>query len=540
MRKNLKAVMPWLFLLGVLVGAAWAGATGHPIMGLTTLVMGTVSFNHIPADIRVPLFYAEMDNSAANTLGSGAKRVLVIGQMFSTGSAAPNKAIMVPSTPMAKGYFGQGSMLARMHEYVRKIDSFIEVWCIGLSDVNAGASASGTVTVTGPASAAGTVNLYIAGQRVQVGVAAADTAAMIAGAIVAAVAANEDLPVTAAANGAQVTLTCRWKGASGNDISIQDSFRGSAGGEALPDGVGLQYSAGFLSGGATDPELNEAILAMGDEEYDFVIHPYTDSANLDDLDAEYNDSTGRWAWSRMIYGHCYSAKRGLSSDLVTFGKTRNGPHQTIAGFEKDVPNPVWEYAASYGARNASFIAIDPARPTQTGELTGILAPRVGDRFLLTERQSLLSYGIATSYVSNGTVCIERAITTYQRNAYGQADDSYLDSETLHTNAELIRRLRTTVTSKYGRHKLANDGTVYGAGQAIVTPSVIRGELIAGYAKAETDGLVENADLFAKYLIVERDGTDPNRVNVLYPPDLINQLRIFALLNQFRLQYPANA
>jgi phage tail sheath gpL-like len=38
------------------------------------------------------------------------------------------------------------------------------------------------------------------------------------------------------------------------------------------------------------------------------------------------------------------------------------------------------------------------------------------------------------------------------------------------------------------------------------------------------------------LIVERDSNDPNRVNVLYPPDLINQLRMFAVLAQFRLQY----
>ena len=37
-------------------------------------------------------------------------------------------------------------------------------------------------------------------------------------------------------------------------------------------------------------------------------------------------------------------------------------------------------------------------------------------------------------------------------------------------------------------------------------------------------------------MVERDPNDPNRLNVLYPPDLINQLRIFAVLAQFRLQY----
>ena len=42
--------------------------------------------------------------------------------------------------------------------------------------------------------------------------------------------------------------------------------------------------------------------------------------------------------------------------------------------------------------------------------------------------------------------------------------------------------------------------------------------------------------FKAHLICERDTNDPNRVNVLYPPDLINQLRVFAVLAQFRLQY----
>ena len=100
---------------------------------------------------------------------------------------------------------------------------------------------------------------------------------------------------------------------------------------------------------------------------------------------------------------------------------------------------------------------------------------------------------------------------------------------------VIRRLRTLVTSKYGRHKLANDGTRFGEGQAIVTPAVIKGELNGEYRIMERLGIVENSELFAKYLIVERDG-DSGRVNVLFPPDYVNGLRIFALLNQFRLQY----
>ena len=43
-----------------------------------------------------------------------------------------------------------------------------------------------------------------------------------------------------------------------------------------------------------------------------------------------------------------------------------------------------------------------------------------------------------------------------------------------------------------------------------------------------------------HLIVERDQDDANRVNVLFPPDLVNQLRVLALLAQFRLQYPEAA
>lgn len=66
--------------------------------------------------------------------------------------------------------------------------------------------------------------------------------------------------------------------------------------------------------------------------------------------------------------------------------------------------------------------------------------------------------------------------------------------------------------------------------------MIKGELLTTYRQMERAGIVENYELFKQHLIVERDATDPSRINVLYPPDYVNQLRVFALLNQFRLQY----
>ena len=249
-----------------------------------------------------------------------------------------------------------------------------------------------------------------------------------------------------------------------------------------------------------------------------------------------DDSAGRWSWAKQLYGHVYTAQRGTLGELVALSTARNDQHATIHGFEALCPDPVWNVAAAYAARTAVFISADPARPTQTGELSGITPAPAGERFTLTERQSLLTHGVATAYYGGGAQRIERAITSYQFNAFDQPDDSYLDSETLHQSAYVIGYLKSRITSKYGRHKLANDGTRFGAGQAIVTPNVIRAELIAGYYALEQLGIVENAEAFAANLIVERSTTNPNRLNVLYPPDLVNQLRIFALQYAFRLQY----
>nr|WP_306806018.1 phage tail sheath C-terminal domain-containing protein [Caballeronia sp. BR00000012568055] len=95
-------------------------------------------------------------------------------------------------------------------------------------------------------------------------------------------------------------------------------------------------------------------------------------------------------------------------------------------------------------------------------------------------------------------------------------------------------MRAVVTSKYARVKLADNGTRIASGSNVVTPNVIRADLIATYQTDEENGLVQGSDVFAKGLIVERNAGNRNRIDALWPGILINQLRIFALLAQFRL------
>lgn len=496
----------------------------------------TISFNNIPEKVNVPLFWAEMDNSQANT-ASGTQPSIIFGHPIADSSLPVAELVLVSSVSEIKQRYGAGSQLARMVAAYRAVDSAGPLWVISVPEPE-GAYASGEIMLTGQVINAGVISLYIGKTRIQTVVSAEDDLATIAGNLADNINAKADLPVDALVDDTAITLTAKNAGLCGNDIPLCVNYYGSAGGERLPEGVMVTVTP--MAGGEGAPDLTDALAILGDEEGDFIAFPYSDSASLDAIKLAMDDTTGRWAPGRQTYGHVYSAMADSFASLQAFGTTRNDQHVTLSGFEPDTQTCVDELAAMTAARNAIFIRNDPARPTQTGELNSALPAPNGKRFNKTQQNQLLQSGIATCYAQSGAMYIQRAITTYQLDSFGNADNSYLDSETLHTSAYVLRALESCVTSKYPRVKLADDGTRFGPGQAIVTPAVIRAEMCVQYQIMEDAGIVENFDLFSQYLVVERDKNDSNRVNVLFPPDYINQLRVFALVNQFRLQYQETA
>jgi phage tail sheath gpL-like len=434
--------------------------------------------------------------------------------------------VRVTSADHAEALFGRGSMLAAMFKVLKANNRYTESWAIAVVDAAAGVAATVTITLGGLPSAAGTLNCYIAGTRVRVAVASGATPASIATALTAAITADTSLPVTAAAVDAVVTLTAKHKGEAGNGIDVRINYYQ---GEVTPTGLTVAVAAGVS--GTGNPDIANAIAAMGDEWYQAIIMPYTDAANLTALETEL---ASRWDGVRQIEGFAWSAYRGNHGATGTFGGTRNAKHVSIMGTNIS-PMPPYLWAAAYGAQASAALANDPARPLQTLVLTGILPPAESVRWKLEERNLQLYDGIATHYVdAGGLTRIEREVTTYQTNAFGVEDPSYLDATTPATLGYLRFSLRARVTQKYPRHKLADDGTNFGPGQAIVTPATLRAEFIALAKEWEQAGLVENIEQYKADMIVERDANNRNRVNFLCPPDLVNQLRVFAAQMQFIL------
>jgi len=492
-----------------------------------------MSLGSIPNDIKVPLVYIEIDNSQANSgTPAQAQKLLVIGQQLTTGSAAPLTLNRITtSESQMDSLYGYGSMMSRMLKTLRKSNGYTDVYALGVADLT-GSKAVGEITVAATNAKAGVLALLIAGESVQVAVAEDNDAATIATAIIAAVTANKNLPVTAALKTATtetVELTCKWNGATGNDIDVRYNYYD---GEVLPSGVSLTLVE--MTGGAGTPDMDAVIAAIPNEWYNHIVMPFNDTQSMNDLRDEL---VTRWGPLKMIEGIAYTAFRGTFAETGAFGTARNDFLFTCMGTNAS-PHSPFEFAAAYAGKASFSLGIDPARPLQTLVMTGILPPAKAVQWDMTERNLLLGDGIATYMVTpGGEVAIEREVSMYRVNAFGDPDPSYLDITTPATLGYLRYSLRTMVTNRFPRHKLANDDVLarLDPAQPVVTPKIMRNAMLE---LANNDwvpnGLMEDFDGFKDSLEVYRDGSDQNRLNTVFNPDIVNQFRIFAALMQFKL------
>lgn len=480
----------------------------------------TVSFNLIPNGLLTPGVFVEFDTSKAQQGPSIQEYdVLLVGQRLTSGTKAAGSIDLITSASQPRQFYGAGSMLAAMAEKFLNENKINSLYAIAVDDAGAGVAATGTIDLGGSSIKAGTLSVLIAGRSYKTAVAEDDTPTEIAAALVAVIEADADRQVTSAVNGGDDTiidLTYRHKGLVGNEIDVRLDPS-----TELPENLTAAITA--LSGGTTNPTLSSVVTAMGETQYHVIAMPYNDSTSLDTMKTELQD---RWGPLRQNDGHLVSGKRDSVSNLSTFGDARNNEQETIV----DVlgPNGPHDYAANLAAVIAREGQNDPARPMQGVPLRGILAPADSELRTQGEANQLLGDGITTvKRAPDGTISIERIRTTRKLNEFGAPDSSLADLNPKLTLSYLRYDFRTRFILKFSRHKLANDGTRFGPGQRILTPLLAKGELVAMFRDWEELGLAENISQFKRDLVVERNGADPNRLDIVLPPDLINQLRVTA-------------
>lgn len=509
--------------------------------------MSQVGFNVTPANIKVPFFYAEF--GAGSGGGVEQQNSLIIANTITAQPAVP---VWCPTVAQAIALFGSGSIAAAMVEKYQSRDPAGALYVLPMADNGAAVVAAGSISTTGTATAAGVLALYIAGKSIPVAVTVGMTGAQLATAVVAAITAWKSSngvtsPVSSVVDGTtatKVNLTAKNGGTQGNSIDVRLNYFGVQGGESTPAGITVAIVA--MSAGAADPDITGLDAILGDVNYDFIAIPWSTPTQLNAVQTLMSDASGRWSFNRQDYGHVWAAKMdadATGATDITFGLTRNDRHVTVVSYEPSPPPP-WEVAADYMAGAAPSLRADPLRPLQTLALPELLAPPKTGRYTWATKNTLLSSGMALmDYNPDGTCKILRAVTTYQKNAAGVPDSSYLDAETLYGLMAFVRGMKAAVATAFPRAKLADDGTNFGAGttftnglpdQPITTPNGIRAVLISQYSRFVDAGLVEDVETFSRGLIVQRNTSDASRVDILLDPVMVSGLRVVAVLIDFFL------
>lgn len=488
-----------------------------------------VSFRDIPADVLVPGQYIEIDGSRADQ-GTPPipRKIIIVGQKLAGGTAitTPPTETQVASADQVIQLGGRGSLLAQMAVEAFKAHPYGKFTAIAVDDLAGGAAATGSILVAGPASAAGTIALYLDGTLVQVGVSAGDTAAQIATAIAARINANPDLPlsVPVAPTVATVALVAKHKGECGVDIDVRHSFYL---GQSLPAGVALTITP--MAGGTGNPDIGPLLAAIAGDDRVVLISPWTDSSNMLKIEADFAE---RYGPMKQQESHCFAGLAGSYATLVTYGAGRNSPHVSIIPREGNMVAP-WRLAASVAGLCSLRGTSDPARPYFGMVLPGIPAPAENARFDTPTRNNLLRAGISTlRYDASGAAFIEIVATTYKTNVFGVPSRAYFKLQSKWTADYFRYAWKRLIATRYPDFKLANDGTNFAPGQPIVTPSVLRIETIALARDLEYAGIIENVDQFKQTLVMLRSSSNPNQVNAVAAPNLVNQFDVFAAAIQF--------
>jgi phage tail sheath gpL-like len=412
----------------------------------------------------------------------------------------------------------------------------VPIYCIPLADGTTAALT--TLVVNAAATTAGTISLYIAGQRITIAVASGDAAAAIGTAIAAAINAAADLPVTAS-GAATVTITARNKGAWSNGLTLlMDINPGEAAAEPTIAG-GITLNA--FASGATDPDPTTALAALGDTWYTFIVCPYDNigatTISLVAIEA---------AWTARIdpavkrpfigvYGNVET-----SASLITRAGGRNSPGTAYINAEGS-PNIPGEIAAAFAGVKAARAQAGPGRTGRGMLLPGIRSGAVA-MWTGSVREAVVTAGGSTSrWGADGTVYLIDGVTSYKTNSQAVLDESFRFIATLENLQVKIYSMENLFSGTPFDDAIVVDDAAVTSVQYAIRPKTVKAFLIQLIDQLWVPyALTKNRDNVVAGIITEIDSGNAGRINAMVPDVFAAGLRVMAGKIQWSFYPPSVA
>ncbi len=444
-------------------------------------------------------------------------KILVPGQ-FNTGfSPEVNKPQLIITKENAWERYGRGSMLSIMIELILKNSGGVPVYALPLAD-GTGVAASKKHTITGIATESGVYSARIAGKKIAFAVSVGDTFTVVAETLAAMITADLDIPSSAVAVAGVVTETVNWKGESGNQILFEINPDDS---DITPAGLTVLVEDDVA--GTLDPDLSDALEALGNTWFTEIAMPYNSDDALKAMEAvgvSRNDP-GTMRQFAGIVGYT-DTKENFITDL---GK-RNSEWTTFVPVHGS-PTPDFIIAASTAAIFARHQQANPGRPLKGLVLPGVIAGSSNDLVSATRDLIVKSGGSHTYNQENGTITVGDLCTTRTKTDAGAETTDWRFTIIIPNLQFKIYALEQMLKSPpFDRGVVVADGGGIGPTYT-VRPSTVKTYAIGLVDDWIERGLACNRDEIVSNIIAEIDSDNPGRINLLIPDIPSSGLRILA-------------
>ena len=333
------------------------------------------------------------------------QRIALVGQGATAATYATTKRRVTSSTEVGQLYgFGSPLHLAALQLLPVNGDGVgsIPVTVYPFDDAGSSAAATINVTPTGTATASGVVTLMINGQPSgAIGITTGDNAEAVVDAIVAAVNGSVNLPVTATDSTTMVTLTSKWQGASAN--SLVASVSGSV--------SGITFATTTATGGATDPDIDDALNQFGQVWETLVLSCFEPVAGVFDKLSNFNE--GRWSpMVRRPFVAFHGSNEPVVNTAVAVTDVRGSDRTNCQLVAPGSPNLPFEIAARQLARIAVLANNNPPRDYGSQRANGLTPGTDAQQWTYTQRDLAVKGGSSTIEVRDGVVTLSDTVTFY--------------------------------------------------------------------------------------------------------------------------------
>lgn len=459
-------------------------------------------------------------------------KLILVGQYNSGYTPTDNTPQLLDSAAQALTLYGPGSMLHLMAKRAFEQAPNVPIYALPVADAGGGTDAAGSVVVSGTATSAGTISLFIAGKKIQVSVASGDTANTVASAIRAAITADTHLPVLSGGSTGTVSVTAKNAGTLGNGIKI---YKDLDYGDSALEPAGITLTIAQLTGGATDPDITTALANLGGTWYTAIACPYTDATNVPALEAaaEVRAAAGVKMPFLGVIGYT-----GTRSDFVVAVTARNSKFVSWVPVEA---SPTWS-AAITACAAALYVARQSTQPGTPMRGRTLIGVRAGIAALWTYAQldaAVKAGGSTTLAQPDGTVKMEDFVTTNKTDSGGAADDTYRFVNWLGNWQIKLNSLDVLFRGEPFVDAVVVDDNAVTSLSFAVSPRVVK-----SYVIDLIDGLwvplalTTNRDAVVGGIVCEINNTNPGRIDVLIPDVFSAGLRIIAGKVQWSFYAPA--